>query len=93
MRYIRSLHAVPVIGIPIHRTWGLNEVTTANGVYFHLWSGKTATVNTGANGLGILDTVIAAAKAHGIRLIIARYARTLFVFPACSIDWSLRTNN
>ncbi|KAJ7859651.1 glycoside hydrolase [Mycena olivaceomarginata] len=53
------------------RTWGFNEVTSANGVYFHLWNGKTATVNTGANGLGALDTVIAAAKAHGIRLIIA----------------------
>ncbi|KAJ6557504.1 mannanase [Mycena capillaripes] len=53
------------------RTWGFNEVTAANGVYFHLWSGKTATVNTGTNGLGMLDTVIAAAKAHGIRLIIS----------------------
>ncbi|KAJ7931108.1 glycoside hydrolase [Mycena leptocephala] len=53
------------------RTWGFNEVTATNGVYFHLWSGKTATVNTGANGLGMLDTVIASAKAHGIRLIIA----------------------
>ncbi|KAJ6546040.1 CEL4a mannanase [Mycena vulgaris] len=53
------------------RTWGFNEVTSANGVYFHLWSGKTATVNTGANGLAMLDTVIAAAKAHGIRLIIS----------------------
>ncbi|KAJ7138469.1 CEL4a mannanase [Mycena crocata] len=50
---------------------GFNEVTQANGVYFHLWSGKTATVNTGANGLAMLDTVIASAKAHGIRLIIS----------------------
>ncbi|KAJ7328428.1 glycoside hydrolase [Mycena albidolilacea] len=50
---------------------GFNEVTSANGVYFHLWSGKTATVNTGSNGLGMLDTVIAAAKAHGLRLIIS----------------------
>ncbi|KAJ7054471.1 CEL4a mannanase [Mycena amicta] len=53
------------------RTWGFNEVTAANGVYFHLWNGKTATVNTGTNGLQVLDTVIAAAKAHGIRLIIS----------------------
>ncbi|KAJ6491416.1 CEL4a mannanase [Mycena vitilis] len=53
------------------RTWGFNEVTSANGIYFHLWNGKTATVNTGANGLGALDTVIASAKAHGIRLIIS----------------------
>ncbi|KAJ7512588.1 glycoside hydrolase superfamily [Mycena galericulata] len=53
------------------RTWGFNEVTSPNGIYFHLWSGSTATVNTGANGLGMLDTVIAAAKAHGVRLIIS----------------------
>ncbi|KAF7291904.1 Mannan endo-1,4-beta-mannosidase F [Mycena indigotica] len=53
------------------RTWGFNEATSPNGVYFHLWNGATATVNTGANGLQVLDTVIASAKAHGIRLIIA----------------------
>ncbi|KAJ7729623.1 hypothetical protein B0H14DRAFT_2409695, partial [Mycena olivaceomarginata] len=52
--------------------WGFIEVTSANGAYFHLGNGKTATVNTGANGLGrLVHTVIAAAKAHGIRLIIA----------------------
>lgn len=33
---------------------GFNEVTAANGIYFHLWSGSTATVNTGSNGLGML---------------------------------------
>ncbi|KAJ7056836.1 glycoside hydrolase family 5 protein [Mycena amicta] len=53
------------------RTWGFNEVTSANGVYFHLWNGKTATVNTGTNGLQVLDTVVAAAKSHGLHLIIA----------------------
>ncbi|KAJ7278386.1 CEL4a mannanase [Mycena rebaudengoi] len=53
------------------RTWGFNEVTSANGVYFQLWNGKTPTVNTGANGLGALDLAIASAKAHGLRLIIA----------------------
>ncbi|KAF8184550.1 CEL4a mannanase [Mycena galopus ATCC 62051] len=54
------------------RTWGFNEVTTTSGgvPYFHLWSGSTATVNTAATGLGSLDNVIAAAKAHGIRLIV-----------------------
>ncbi|KAJ7874532.1 hypothetical protein B0H14DRAFT_2343699 [Mycena olivaceomarginata] len=36
------------------RTWGFIEVTSANGAYFHLGNGKTATVNTGANGLGRL---------------------------------------
>ncbi|KAJ7301608.1 family 5 glycoside hydrolase, partial [Mycena albidolilacea] len=60
--------------------WGFNEVTSAKGVYFHLWNGKTATVNTGANGLGALDTVIAAAKAHGIRLIIALYVFVSFLW-------------
>ncbi|KAK6987507.1 glycoside hydrolase family 5 protein [Favolaschia claudopus] len=53
------------------RTEGFNEVTSASGVYFHLWNGKTATVNTGSNGLGALDVLIASAKAHGIRVIIA----------------------
>ncbi|KAJ7292191.1 glycoside hydrolase [Mycena rebaudengoi] len=55
------------------RTWGFNEVTNANGgvPYFHLWTGSTATVNTAATGLGSLDNVIAAAKAHGIRLIVS----------------------
>ncbi|KAJ6608960.1 CEL4b mannanase [Mycena sp. CBHHK59/15] len=55
------------------RTWGFNEVTNTNGgvPYFHLWTGSTATVNTAATGLGSLDNVIAAAKAHGIRLIVS----------------------
>ncbi|KAJ7201458.1 glycoside hydrolase superfamily, partial [Mycena rebaudengoi] len=55
------------------RTWGFNEVTNANGgvPFFHLWNGNTATVNTNATGLQSLDKVIAAAKAHGIRLIVA----------------------
>ncbi|KAF7334964.1 CEL4a mannanase [Mycena venus] len=53
------------------RTMGFNEVTSPVGVYYHLWNGSTATVNTGANGLQTLDILIAAAKAHGLRLIIA----------------------
>ncbi|KAJ7458493.1 CEL4a mannanase [Mycena latifolia] len=53
------------------RTMGFNEVISATGIYFHLWSGSTATVNTGANGLGALDVLIASAKAHGLRVIIA----------------------
>jgi mannan endo-1,4-beta-mannosidase len=60
-------------GATTFRTWGFNEVTTSSGnpVYFNLWDGATATVNYGANGLGMMDTVIAAAKAHGVRMIIA----------------------
>ncbi|KAF8175051.1 CEL4a mannanase [Mycena galopus ATCC 62051] len=49
---------------------GFNEVTSASGVYFHLWTGTTATVNTGTNGLQRLDYVISSAKSHGIKLII-----------------------
>ncbi|KAJ6453764.1 mannanase [Mycena sanguinolenta] len=53
------------------RTMGFNEVTSPTGIYFYLWTGATATVNTGPTGLGALDILIASAKAHGIRLIIA----------------------
>ncbi|KAF7315852.1 Protein kinase domain-containing protein [Mycena indigotica] len=44
-------------GATVTRTMGFNEVTSASGIYFHLWNGKTATVNTGANGLGAFDTL------------------------------------
>ncbi|KAL1942102.1 hypothetical protein VTO73DRAFT_6632 [Trametes versicolor] len=53
------------------RTWGFNDVTTANGDYYQLWQNGKATVNTGATGLQNFDNVIAAAKANGIRLIVA----------------------
>ncbi|KAF8177783.1 mannanase [Mycena galopus ATCC 62051] len=50
--------------------WGFNEVTSAQGVYFHLWTGSTATVNTGTDGLQRLDYLISSAKSHGIKLLI-----------------------
>jgi mannan endo-1,4-beta-mannosidase len=53
------------------RTWGFNEVTSPNGDYYQSWSGSTPTVNTGATGLQNFDNVVAAAKANGIRLIVA----------------------
>ncbi|KAI0355647.1 mannanase [Trametes cingulata] len=53
------------------RTWGFNDVTTPNGIYYQLWQNGKATVNTGATGLQNFDNVIAAAKANGIRLIVA----------------------
>ncbi|KAF9469516.1 CEL4a mannanase [Collybia nuda] len=53
------------------RTWGFNEVTSPNGIYYQSWSGSTPTINTGATGLQNFDKVIAAAKANGIRLIVA----------------------
>ncbi|KAI0743605.1 mannanase [Daedaleopsis nitida] len=53
------------------RTWGFNEVTSASGIYYQLWQNGKPTVNTGASGLQNFDNVIAAAKANGIRLIVA----------------------
>ncbi|KAJ2918018.1 hypothetical protein MD484_g2381, partial [Candolleomyces efflorescens] len=53
------------------RTWGFNEVTSPNGNYYQSWSGSTPTINTGATGLQNFDRVIRAAKANGIRLIVA----------------------
>ncbi|KAF8993674.1 CEL4a mannanase [Cyathus striatus] len=53
------------------RTWGFNEVTSPNGDYYQSWSGSTPTINTGASGLQNFDNVVAAAKANGIRLIVA----------------------
>ncbi|KAF8608969.1 glycoside hydrolase family 5 protein [Ceratobasidium sp. AG-I] len=57
-------------GFTTLRTWGFNEVTSASGTYYNLWNGKTATLNTGSTGLGKFDTVVAAAKTAGIRLIV-----------------------
>ncbi|KAL4254228.1 glycosyl hydrolase 5 (cellulase A) family protein [Abortiporus biennis] len=53
------------------RTWGFNEVTSPNGDYYQSWSNGVPTVNTGATGLQNFDNVVAAAKANGIRLIVA----------------------
>ncbi|KAG8952873.1 hypothetical protein FRC03_011972 [Tulasnella sp. 419] len=53
------------------RTWGFNEVTSPSGTYYQLWSGSTPTINTGANGLAKFDTVVSAAKANGLKLIVA----------------------
>ncbi|KDN44480.1 hypothetical protein RSAG8_05527, partial [Rhizoctonia solani AG-8 WAC10335] len=57
-------------GFTALRTWGFNDVTSPSGTYYQIWNGKTATLNTGANGLGRFDTVVAQAKAAGIRLIV-----------------------
>ncbi|KAF8079251.1 CEL4a mannanase [Lyophyllum atratum] len=53
------------------RTWGFNEVTSQSGNWYQSWSGSTPTINTGATGLQNFDNVVAAAKANGIRLIVA----------------------
>ncbi|QRV79289.1 Cellulase (glycosyl hydrolase family 5 protein) [Ceratobasidium sp. AG-Ba] len=57
-------------GFTTLRTWGFNEVTSPSGTYYQLWNGKTPTLNTGPDGLAKFDTVVAAAKVAGIRLII-----------------------
>ncbi|CAE6482902.1 unnamed protein product [Rhizoctonia solani] len=67
----QSFNDMASAGITTVRTWGFNDVTSASGTYYQLWSGSTATVNTGADGLAKFDTVVAAAKAAGIRLIVA----------------------
>ncbi|KAI1794184.1 CEL4a mannanase [Ganoderma leucocontextum] len=53
------------------RTWGFNDVTSANGIYYQLWQNGKGTVNTGSTGLENFDNVIAAAKANGIKLIVS----------------------
>ncbi|OBZ68183.1 putative mannan endo-1,4-beta-mannosidase F [Grifola frondosa] len=53
------------------RTWGFNDVTSASGDYYQLWSNGKAAVNTGATGLQNFDNVVAAAKANGLRLIVS----------------------
>jgi mannan endo-1,4-beta-mannosidase len=60
-------------GQKILRIWGFNDVKTVPGsgtVYFQSFSGSTATINTGANGLQRLDAVVKAAEKYGIKLII-----------------------
>lgn len=41
------------------------------GAYYQLWQNGVATFNTGANGISRFDSVVAAAKAAGVRLIVA----------------------
>jgi mannan endo-1,4-beta-mannosidase len=63
---------IAATGATTVRTWGFNEVTSTSGVtnYYQSWSGSTPTVNTGTSGLQNFDNVVAAAKAHGLRLIV-----------------------
>ncbi|KAF9049717.1 CEL4a mannanase [Panaeolus papilionaceus] len=53
------------------RTWGFNEVTSASGNYYQLWTGGTPTINTGSAGLQNFDRVVSIAKKNNIRLIVA----------------------
>lgn len=63
---------IAATGATVVRTWGFNDVTSPNGIYYQSWSGSTPTINTGSTGLQNFDAVIAAAAAaNGIRLIVA----------------------
>ncbi|KAG9024929.1 hypothetical protein FS837_005136 [Tulasnella sp. UAMH 9824] len=62
---------IAVTGATTVRTWGFNEVTSPSGIYYQSWSGSTPTINYGADGLQKFDQVIALAKFHGLKLIVA----------------------
>ncbi|KAI0311987.1 glycoside hydrolase family 5 protein [Amylostereum chailletii] len=66
-----ALSDIAKTGATVVRTWGFNEVTSPNGDYYQSWSGSTPTINTGSTGLENFDNVVAAAKANGLRLIVA----------------------
>ncbi|KAJ3045593.1 hypothetical protein HDV00_009250 [Rhizophlyctis rosea] len=62
--------AIAASGMKVVRIWGWNDVTSASGVYYQLWQGSTATVNTGNTGLGRLDANVKAAGSAGLKLVI-----------------------
>lgn len=79
----------------ILRVWGFNDVKTipsAGIVYFQSFSGSTATINTGANGLRRLDAVVTSAEKNGIKLIInfvnnwTDYGGMAAYFSACGVN-------
>jgi mannan endo-1,4-beta-mannosidase len=82
-------------GHKILRVWGFNDVKTVPGsgtVYFQSFSGSTATINTGANGLQRLDAVVKSAEKHGVKLIInfvnnwTDYGGMAAYFSACGVS-------
>jgi mannan endo-1,4-beta-mannosidase len=60
-------------GLKILRVWGFNDVNTvpsSGTVWFQLLENGTATINTGADGLERLDSVVSAAETYDVKLII-----------------------
>ncbi|PKY00451.1 endo-beta-1,4-mannanase [Aspergillus campestris IBT 28561] len=60
-------------GLKVLRVWGFNDVNEKPGegeAWFQLHADGTSKINTGADGLERLDTVVASAEKHGIKLII-----------------------
>lgn len=66
----QAFNEIAQAGTTVVRTWGFNDVTSPSGTYYQLFQGSTVTINTGSTGLGKFDTVVAAAKAAGIRLVV-----------------------
>jgi len=62
---------IAATGATTVRTWGFNDVTSASGTYYQIWNGSTPTINYGSDGLAKFDTVVASAKSHGLKLIVA----------------------
>ncbi|RLN36998.1 hypothetical protein BBI17_008802, partial [Phytophthora kernoviae] len=60
--------------LTVCRLWGFADLNaTGNAPYnivYQLWENGKATVNTGDNGLGYFDLVVAAAKAAGVKLVV-----------------------
>lgn len=60
-------------GLRILRVWGFNDVNTVpsdNTPWYQYLSAEGSEINTGANGLQLLDAVVDAAESRGIKLII-----------------------
>jgi mannan endo-1,4-beta-mannosidase len=60
-------------GLTFVRTWGFNDRTSPQewGAYYQLFQNGQQTFNTGANGISRFDSVVRAARASGVKLIVA----------------------
>ncbi|KAG1692503.1 hypothetical protein DVH05_000241 [Phytophthora capsici] len=60
--------------LTVCRTWGFADLNTTGtapyNIVYQLWENGKPTVNTGDNGLGYFDLVVAAAKAAGVKLVV-----------------------
>ncbi|KAG8997923.1 hypothetical protein FRB94_007355 [Tulasnella sp. JGI-2019a] len=61
------------MGATTVRTWGFNEVLgdPGYGTWYQSWTNGVPTFNAGSNGQAQFTIVVASAKAHGIKLIVA----------------------
>ncbi|TFK20954.1 CEL4b mannanase [Coprinopsis marcescibilis] len=71
----KSFSDIASMGATSVRVWGHNEMSEQYiypaGIVYQIWSGNKAKVNYGENGLGYFDRVIASARKHNLRLIVA----------------------